>query len=691
MFFFTDSLRTVIQFTRKALFDILNEFKGKKMEEKFALFEERLINLVNCPDNEKNNFIRTLKNFKSDFIKKWKDASYKEERFLKTNEQWLTTSIELRNWPEDSTKKTGRPQKSFEDLCDRSKRRKTKELREQVPVEELTYAAGVSQRTSGNTDASKIIKDIVASPTRATKIRKVIKTATKQAVIKKHTPEEALAIFVEGDFTRRQWEIIHKSNKSIYPCYSLVQMAKKQCYPDEENIHVTESCSEIRLQALLDHTALRLHRYLAEVIETCSVEEKQNLTLICKWGCDGSQQTQYKQKFQDSADSDANIFQSSLVPLRLVALTDKKNQKIIWQNPVPSSVRFCRPIRIRYVTESKDITKDEIAYIENQAAQLQATEIDGVKIKHEIMLTMIDGKVCNAATDTTSTMRCYICGQTSKDFNKLIKKEVNVEALKFGLSILHARIRFFESLLHLAYKIPFEKWQTRSAEEKKIVKETKEKIQKAFKEEMGLLVDVPKAGFGNTNDGNTSRRFFADPEASSRITGVNVQLIKRFKVILEVISSGNSVDVHKFESYTHETATLYTDLYGWHPMSPTIHKVLMHGTEVISQAILPIGQLSEEAAEARNKHFRQYRLNFARKFSRVECNKDVLNRLLLSSDPYLSCSRPRQHKKSKPFSQDAVNLMRASTPTISHEEDSDDAADSDQEEDKSEEDENDEY
>ena len=65
---------------------------------------------------------------------------------------------------------------------------------------------------------------------------------------------------------------------------------------------------------------------------------------------------------------------------------------------------------------------------------------------------------------------------------------------------MHARIRFFESLLHFAYKIPLQKWQARSDEEKKIVKEAKKKIQTSFKEELGLQVDIPKAGFGNTND-----------------------------------------------------------------------------------------------------------------------------------------------------------------------------------------------
>lgn len=205
------------------------------------------------------------------------------------------------------------------------------------------------------------------------------------------------------------------------------------------------------------------------------------------------------------------------------------------------------------------------------------------KIKHTMLFTMVDGKVCNAATETTSTMKCYICGQTSKDFNKFIKKEqIDTEALSFGLSILHARIRFFESLLHLAYKIPLQKWQARSNEEKKVVKETKEKIQKNFKEELGLLVDIPKAGFGNTNDGNTSRRFFSDPESSSRITGVNLDLIKRLNVILEVISSGHAIDTDKFGAFAHDTAKMYINLYSWYPMSPTMHTILMHGAAVIT-------------------------------------------------------------------------------------------------------------
>ncbi|CAB3223929.1 unnamed protein product [Arctia plantaginis] len=51
-------------------------------------------------------------------------------------------------------------------------------------------------------------------------------------------------------------------------------------------------------------------------------------------------------------------------------------------------------------------------------------------------MTMIDGKVCNTATNTSSTSRCFICGATSKDFNDLSKNNVVKcpEALEFGIS-----------------------------------------------------------------------------------------------------------------------------------------------------------------------------------------------------------------------------------------------------------------
>lgn len=647
--------------SRRSLYMIFKDSNKRKVDLKLLDMEQKLMEITKCPENKFQTLSNDLKHFRSDLKHRWTLANYTESRFLTKNKKWLDTSIIMHSWSTMSTSKQGRPNKLFQDLTDRSKRRKTKDLREQVPVEELTYAARVSQRKSGNLEASKIIKDVTATPTRASKFKKALVGAQKMS-IKKHSALEALSLFIECDLTKRQYEILHESNKNIYPCYSLIKEEKKNCYPREESMRVTETCAEVHLQDLLNHTASRLCKYLEDVFETCTPEELKNMELITKWGCDGSQQTQFQQKFADSSEDDSNIFQSSLVPVRLDSNIGHQ-KKILWQNPTPSSPRFCRPIRIRFLHETADITKNEIKYIEDQIKQLTKTELRNsngvIYVLHTLVPTMVDAKVCNAATNTTSTMRCYICGKTSKDFNdfKATKTE-NPEALRFGLSTLHARIRLFETLLHIAYKLPLKKWQARGQIEKNIVKQTKKRIQIDFKEKIGLIVDVPKAGFGNSNSGNTSRRFFSDPETAAEITGIDVGLIKKLKIILEAICSGYEIDETKFAKFANETAELYVKLYGWHPMTPTLHKILVHGTTIIKHALLPIGQLSEEAAEARNKHFRSYRLDFTRKFSRVLCNKDVFNRLLLTSDPFLSCKRKRQKlKTSKPFLPETIAMF----------------------------------
>ena len=76
---------------------------------------------------------------------------------------------------------------------------------------------------------------------------------------------------------------------------------------------------------------------------------------------------------------------------------------------------------------------------------------------------------------------------------------------------------------------------------------------------MGLLVDKPKPGFGSTNDGNTTRRFFNNPEGSSEITGIDVEVIKRFRNILQVISSQHPIDSELFGVYAVETARSYIE------------------------------------------------------------------------------------------------------------------------------------
>ena len=74
-------------------------------------------------------------------------------------------------------------------------------------------------------------------------------------------------------------------------------------------------------------------------------------------------------------------------------------------------------------------------------------------------------------------------------------------------------------------------------------------------------------------------------------------------------------------------------------MPPTVHKILIHGPTVVRTSIIPIGQSSEEAQEARNKDFKKYRENYLRKISKEKTNEDILHMLLISSDPLVSSLR----------------------------------------------------
>jgi len=102
------------------------------------------------------------------------------------------------------------------------------------------------------------------------------------------------------------------------------------------------------------------------------------------------------------------------------------------------------------------------------------------------------------------------------------------------------------------------------------------------------------------------------------------------------MASGYIIHIELFNEYTLKTALLFVKKYTWYNMPPTVHKVLIYEPSIIEKAILPIGQLSEEAQEANNMMFKRYREGSTCKFTRKQTNEDTLNRLLISSDPFIT-------------------------------------------------------
>lgn len=216
-------------------------------------------------------------------------------------------------------------------------------------------------------------------------------------------------------------------------------------------------------------------------------------------------------------------------------------------------------------------------------------------------------------------------------------------------------------MLHVSYRLEIKQWQVRGAENKQFLRR-KQIIQCEFRNKMGLIVDKPRTGgSGSSNDGNTARRFFNEAQVSAEITGIEKHLIENCAILLQTLSSGYKINVEKFRELALATARELTTKYSWYYIPPSVHKILIHAPDIIEHALVSIGELSDEAAEARNKDVKKYRLNHTRTISRVATNQDLINRLLLTSDPLISGQKKLPSKKKLIFTKNQC-LIYSNSP-----------------------------
>lgn len=188
---------------------------------------------------------KVLSRFISEYKQKWNKVKRNDAYFKKKEKNWLETSIAFPINIQASN--GGRPTVSFSECSDRSKRRKTENLRSKVETEQLVYATQMKLRAEGKPSTAKILKQSLESG------------EITQSYIS-YTPDEALALVVGAQLTKYQYNFMRQSaiehNCNMYPSYEAVTESRKKCYP--ENLIVTESSASIPLQNLLDHTAQRL-------------------------------------------------------------------------------------------------------------------------------------------------------------------------------------------------------------------------------------------------------------------------------------------------------------------------------------------------------------------------------------------------------------------------------------------------
>ncbi|KAL7289067.1 hypothetical protein TKK_0017020 [Trichogramma kaykai] len=95
----------------------------------------------------------------------------------------------------------------------------------------------------------------------------------------------------------------------------------------------------------------------------------------------------------------------------------------------------------------------------NMKLRLIYVQIAGCSVSVQMILSMIDRKVCNALTENNSTQSCFLCKARSTEMNKfdvIMRKDVTEDYFKYGLPVLHAHIKL---VLHVSYRMSFEAWQ----------------------------------------------------------------------------------------------------------------------------------------------------------------------------------------------------------------------------------------
>ena len=286
---------------------------------------------------------------------------------------------------------------------------------------------------------------------------------------------------------------------------------------------------------------------------------------------------------------------------------------------------------------------------------------------------MVDGKVVSALTNKNTT-QCTICDKGSSEMarNDGPFTVVSPERLEFGASPLHFGLRTFEALLHIGYKQDVKTFRAKK-EDKQTVEDRTVAVKEAFKRELGLVVDQRReGGFGTTNTGNVVRKAFANAEKTAAICGVSTMLVSNLDVIRRTLASGQDIDPEKFHSFCKETLDEYMTSAKWYNIPPTLHKVLVHGKEIIKATPMPVGWTSEEGSKSNTKFAHRFHTNHTRKTSQEDTMSDLFNRLMDISDPVVVSYSKEKKKQQKFIPEDMAGLFKQVSEPKNFEEDLED-------------------
>ena len=342
-----------------------------------------------------------------------------------------------------------------------------------------------------------------------------------------------------------------------------------------------------------------------------------------------------------------NILISQMAFLELICL---ETGEVVTRNQFANSSSGMRPLRISFEPESVENVHEEHERITREAAAVTPVDIgEGVSVAFQDFPTLFDGKALAYIYGEASQV-CHLCGHGPVEMSIPGKPHpiTNKEGKRNGLTNLHAGPRFMEFCLHICYMLWWMHWSIRFANEDQRLDIELRKCSAYWVLYLflGIEVDKVKKTGGTTNDGNTARVFFENPELTAELLELPKELVCSLALLWKIIRSSHEVDLEKVklavERFQTAFFTHFRDLTNtdrrregitWYYIASSVHRLSEHLVELLEECPFPPGMLSEEGSESNNKIVRFIREHLTRKMSRKQTMEDLMHRLTAMSDP----------------------------------------------------------
>ena len=128
--------------------------------------------------------------------------------------------------------------------------------------------------------------------------------------------------------------------------------------------------------------------------------------------------------------------------------------------------------------------------------------------------------------------------------------------------------------------------------------------------------------------------------------------------MLRIYNSDRKINTEILDIVCKDTYEYIVIRFPWANITPTLHKLLAHSSELIRTCSNSHGLkvFSEEAVEVSNKLIRRYRENLARKMSFSLNTRDIFIRLMCNSDPVLNVHRKSTKHSKKTHSSEPPDI-----------------------------------